>query len=175
MSDYSKIIAKIADLKAKIEKDSISPLYLGCILEEMLLKVRDLALIVKLLEDNAQSVFDKARLSAELTGFPPFINPKQFKITGQVHTFLSNVEISDQILDSDVSWSRYSEDKYGNQRTASDQAWTTLRGNSGKTLTLTPDDLDATYGLPPVCIFTATVDKDIDGIIINAKASAKIQ
>ena len=36
MRDFRNIISKIADLKAKVSKDSISPLYLGSILEEML-------------------------------------------------------------------------------------------------------------------------------------------
>lgn len=115
------------------------------------------------------------RLTAEFTGFPPFVNPAKFKITGVVHTFLGNVEISDQVLDSDVTWSRYSEDSLGNRRTASDRAWDATHAAAGKTLTLTQADLDATYGLPPVCVFTATVNKDVEGIILNAKASAKIQ
>lgn len=36
MRDLRSVIRKISDLKAKVLKDSISPHYLGCILEEML-------------------------------------------------------------------------------------------------------------------------------------------
>ncbi len=36
MRDLRSVIKKISDLKAKVVKDSISPNYLGCILEEML-------------------------------------------------------------------------------------------------------------------------------------------
>lgn len=36
MPDFATIKSKIADLKAKIENDSISPLYIGTILDELL-------------------------------------------------------------------------------------------------------------------------------------------
>ena len=42
MTDFSKILLKIDDLKAKIEQNSISPLYLGSMLEELVALLRQL-------------------------------------------------------------------------------------------------------------------------------------
>ena len=62
------------------------------------------------------------------------------------------------ILPQDVVWTRYSEDKEGNERVASDPIWATRRGGSGLTIELTEADLDTDInGVPPVCVFTATV------------------
>lgn len=174
MTDYSDLFAKISDFKAKIEKNSISPHYLGCILEELLLQVRDLGLLIKLLDDSSQEILDKAKLSVEVSGLPAVINPASFKIKALVHTFLSNVEISDQIKDSDITWTRYSEDKSGVQRKPSDEAWNALHANTGAEITLTRADLDAEFELPPVCVFTVTVSKEIAGLLKVAKAPAKL-
>lgn len=67
-------------------------------------------------------------------------------------------DVTDDILDTDVTWTRYSEDRNGVQRVASDNVWAERRGNAGKAIVLTKDDLDVNSdGMPKVLKFTATV------------------
>lgn len=79
------------------------------------------------------------------------------------HTILTvighiyNMDVTDEIADADVSWVRYSEDYLGNERAASDLVWATRRANSGKSLSLTQDDVDFDgEHLPKVLRFIAT-------------------
>lgn len=67
-------------------------------------------------------------------------------------------DITSDILDSDVAWTRYTENAQGVQRIASDNIWALNRGMAGKSITLTQQDLSIdSEGVPSVIRFTATV------------------
>jgi hypothetical protein len=72
---------------------------------------------------------------------------------------LYNFDVTDDILDEDVEWTRYSEDAEGNPRTASDNLWALNHAGTGKAIAITYDDLDAqtSSGFPRTVRFTATV------------------
>jgi hypothetical protein len=68
-------------------------------------------------------------------------------VTGQLY----NRDVTDSILNTDVTWTRDT----GN--VSEDNAWAIKRADAGKTLTLTPDDLEAEFGRTKmVCSFKAT-------------------
>lgn len=68
-------------------------------------------------------------------------------VTGELY----NRDVTDSILDTDVSWTRDT----GN--VSEDNAWAIKRADAGKTLTLTPDDLGVEFGRTKmVCSFKAT-------------------
>lgn len=68
-------------------------------------------------------------------------------VTGQLY----NRDVTEHILDTDVSWTRDT----GN--VSEDNAWAIKRADAGKALTLTPDDLGAEFGRTKmVCSFKAT-------------------
>lgn len=68
-------------------------------------------------------------------------------VTGQLY----NRDVTEHILDTDVSWTRDT----GN--VSEDNAWAIKRADAGKILTLTPDDLGAEFGRTKmVCSFKAT-------------------
>ena len=68
-------------------------------------------------------------------------------VTGQLY----NRDVTDSILNTDVTWTRDT----GN--VSEDNAWAIKRADAGKTLTLTPDDLGAKFGRTKmVCSFKAT-------------------
>lgn len=74
-------------------------------------------------------------------------------VTGQIH----NQDVTADILDTDVSWTRRSKDAEGNWRVSDDEAWNALL-RKGKTLHLTVDDISYnSSGLPQMLEFTATV------------------
>jgi hypothetical protein len=74
-------------------------------------------------------------------------------VTGRIH----NQDVTADILAADVQWTRYSEDAQGNPRTASDNVWAARRAGSGKSLTLTQEDIDFDgVALPKVLRFIAT-------------------
>ena len=69
-----------------------------------------------------------------------------------------NLDVTSDIRDEDVAWTRYSEDGNGNPRAASDNVWATRRAGSGKSISLTQEDVDFDgVALPKVLRFTATV------------------
>ena len=91
-------------------------------------------------------------------GGPAAVNPAKFRFALRIRAEKFNQDVTDSILPQDVVWTRYSEDKEGNERVASDTIWATRRGGSGLTIELTEADLDTDInGVPPVCVFTATV------------------
>lgn len=68
-------------------------------------------------------------------------------VTGQLY----NRDVTDSILNTDVTWTRDT----GN--VSEDNAWAIKRADAGKTLTLTPDDLGVEFGRTKiVCSFKAT-------------------
>lgn len=68
-------------------------------------------------------------------------------------------DITSDILDSDVAWTRYTENKAGEQRVTSDNIWALEVGSkAGKAIVLTRSDLSIdSEGVPAKISFTATV------------------
>ena len=85
----------------------------------------------------------------ELLGGPASIRPRSFKFTLRVRATIHNQDVTSDILDSDIEWTRYTEDSDGNPRVSSDNAWAIKHASAAKELTLTQDDLDITAGLIP--------------------------
>ncbi len=93
----------------------------------------------------------------QLIGGPAAINPAKFKFELTVYAELYNQDVTAQILPADFEWTRYSEDKDGNQRVASDNVWAAKHANCGSSITFTEADLDSVPdGVPPVCLFKCT-------------------
>lgn len=84
-------------------------------------------------------------------------DPDRFELTLTIVAHLYNMDITNDILDSDVEWTRYSEDADGNPRVESDNAWALKHANSGKSIDLTTDDCDFNGYIPKTLRFTATV------------------
>lgn len=84
-------------------------------------------------------------------------DPDNIDVTLEVIARLHNIDITDDILTTDVVWTRYSEDAQGTPRTASDNAWALKRAGAGKSLRLTAADMDFNGYLPKTIRFTATV------------------
>lgn len=84
-------------------------------------------------------------------------DPDRFALTLTIIAYLYNMDITDDILDADVEWTRYSEDADGNPRAESDNAWALKHANSGKSIDLTTDDCDFNGYIPKTLRFTATV------------------
>lgn len=71
---------------------------------------------------------------------------------------MHNQIITPDISDSDIVWTRYSEDSNGNPRPTSDNLWAINHANAGKSVNITSADIDYTGGpLPKVVRFSATV------------------
>lgn len=84
-------------------------------------------------------------------------DPDKFDVTLTIIAKLYNIDITDDIKDTDVVWTRYSEDNDGNERAASDTAWALKRAGAGKSLHLTKNDCDFNGYIPRTLRFTATV------------------
>ncbi len=84
-------------------------------------------------------------------------DPDRFSATLTIIAKLHNLDVTADILDNDVAWTRYSEDADGNERVASDQAWALKRAGAGKALTLTAEDCDFNGYIPRTLKFIATV------------------
>lgn len=84
-------------------------------------------------------------------------DPDRFALTLTIIAKLYNIDITDDILDADVQWTRYSEDADGNERIASDTAWALKRANEGKSIDLTVADCDFNGYTPKTLKFIATV------------------
>lgn len=84
-------------------------------------------------------------------------DPDRFDVTLRIIAKLYNMVVTDDILDADVVWTRYSEDADGNPRTASDNAWAIRRAGAGKSMHLTVADCDFNGYIPRTLRFTATV------------------
>ncbi len=73
------------------------------------------------------------------------------EVTGKIY----NLDVTKDILDTDVTWTRKSKDAQGNDRTESDKAWNALN-KTGKNLSLTIDDINYdSAGIPSFLCFTA--------------------
>lgn len=87
-------------------------------------------------------------------------DPDRFDLTLYIIAKIYNLDVTSDILDTDVIWTRYSEDANGNERVASDNAWAirrTAQGPIGKSIHLTVEDLDLNGYVPRKVRFTATV------------------
>lgn len=85
-------------------------------------------------------------------------DPDNFRCPLTIVATLYGQDITSDILDNDVAWTRYTEDAYGTQRVASDNIWAQQRGSAGKAILLTQDDLSLdSSGMPKKIRFTATV------------------
>jgi hypothetical protein len=84
-------------------------------------------------------------------------NPDQFDTTLTIVAKLYNQDVTADILDRDVVWTRYSTDDVGNERTESDTAWALKREGAGKQIHLTKTDCDFNGYVPPVLKFICTV------------------
>lgn len=85
------------------------------------------------------------------------VDPDGFSLALTVIAKLHNIDITQDILDADVEWTRYSEDAQGNPRTASDNAWALTHAGAGKSMTITEADCDMTAYIPKTLRFTAKV------------------
>lgn len=89
-----------------------------------------------------------------------FCDPANFSATLTVVVKAYNQDITDTIADSDVSWSRYSEDFKGDRRTLADSQWSSAHRSAGKVLALTIDDIEYDPIAPPTLVrFIAEVNK----------------
>lgn len=84
-------------------------------------------------------------------------DPDHFAVTLQIVARLYNLDVTGDILDTDVVWTRYSEDADGNERVSSDNAWALKRAGAGKAIDLDTDDIDFNGYVPKTVKFTATV------------------
>lgn len=85
------------------------------------------------------------------------LDPDRIDLTLTIVAKYHNEDVTSQIAAADVTWTRYSEDASGVERTASDTAWNIRRGASGKSLTLTAADMDFDGYIPRKIRITATV------------------
>ena len=98
-------------------------------------------------------------------------DPDNFNATLTIVARLYNADITSDILDADVQWTRYSEDASGTERTESDNAWDLRRSNSGKSISLTIEDCDINGDMPKTLRFTATVTlRDVDGNAVSEQS-----
>lgn len=84
-------------------------------------------------------------------------DPDNFDVTLTIVAWLHNIDITQDILDADVIWERYTEDPQGVPRVASDTAWALKRAGAGKSLHLTGEDIDFNGYIPRTIRFMATV------------------
>lgn len=98
-------------------------------------------------------------------------DPDNFNATLTIVAKLYNKNITDDILDADVAWTRYSEDADGVERIASDNSWALRRANSGKIMSLAISDCDMNGYMPKKIRFTATVTlRDGAGGVANTQS-----
>ena len=84
-------------------------------------------------------------------------DPDRFNLTLSIIAKLYNMDVTADILDADVQWTRYSEDADGVERVISDQAWALKRAGAGKNIGLTIADCDFNGYMPKTIKFIATV------------------
>ena len=104
------------------------------------------------IEGNPEFSIEIAIENGGLLDFDYFaVHGTTLEVTGKIY----NLDVTRDILDADVTWTRYTEDPNGTPRTESDNVWN-LGGHTGKTLHLTKDDLNIdSSGMPSVIKFTA--------------------
>lgn len=103
------------------------------------------------------TLFGTHNFTVEFEDVDYLFDPDRFDVTLTIVAKLNNVDITADILDTDVVWSRYSEDAQGNERTLSDRSWNLRRSAAGKSIHLTVADCDFNGYIPKRLRFTATV------------------
>lgn len=78
-------------------------------------------------------------------------------MTLSIVAWMHNRDITADILDADVVWTRYSEDADGYPRPASDNIWALNHAGAGKSIHITTVDIDYNGRIPKKVRFTATV------------------
>lgn len=89
-------------------------------------------------------------------GTDQVVDPENINIPLHLVCTLYNQDVTKDIKDTDVAWTRYSEDADGNERTASDNLWAVNHANSGKSIVLTEADMDFNGYIPKSIKFMAT-------------------
>ena len=87
-------------------------------------------------------------------------DPDRFDLTLYIIAKFRNQDITANIPDANVTWTRYSEDADGVERVASDLAWNVRHKgeyNPGKSIHLTAEDMDFNGYVPRKVQITATV------------------
>lgn len=84
------------------------------------------------------------------------VDPDNVNIPLTLVAKLYNMDVTDDIRTEDIAWTRYSEDADGNERTALDNQWTLKHAGTGKSITLTKDDMDMGAYMPKTIRFTCT-------------------
>lgn len=81
-----------------------------------------------------------------------------------------NQDVTAELLDADIAWTRSSEDANG-PRTASDALWAMNRGSAGKAIAIADADIDAVPLFPTRLAFTATATLRDGANAVTAKAT----
>lgn len=104
------------------------------------------------IEGNPEFSIDIAIENGGLLDFDYFAaHGTTLEVTGKIY----NLDVTKDILDADVTWTRKSKDAQGNERTESDNAWNSLN-KTGKSLFLSIDDINYdSAGIPSFLCFTA--------------------
>lgn len=89
-------------------------------------------------------------------GTDQVVDPENINIPLHLVCTLYNQDVTKDIKDTDVAWTRYSEDADGNERAASDNLWAVNHANSGKGIVLTEADMDFNGYIPKSIKFMAT-------------------
>ena len=89
-------------------------------------------------------------------GTDQVVDPENINIPLHLVCTLYNQDVTKDIKDTDVAWTRYSEDADGNERAASDNLWAVNHANSGKSIVLTEADMDFNGYIPKSIKFMAT-------------------
>ena len=84
-------------------------------------------------------------------------DPDNFNLTLTIVASMYNQDVTADILDADVEWTRYSEDADGNPRVESDNAWAIRHADVGKSIDLTAADCDFNGYVPKVLRFIVNV------------------
>lgn len=95
--------------------------------------------------------------TVEFAPFNTVVTIHNININLRIIARLNNIDITDDIIASDVEWSRYSEDADGVERALSDKVWNMAHASGGKQIHITLADIDYDGRIPKVVRFTATV------------------
>ncbi len=85
------------------------------------------------------------------------VDINKIDITLTIVATMYNQDVTADINDDDIVWTRYSEDAEGSERVESDKIWNSKHDETGKSLHLTKEDMGINGYMPNVIRFTATV------------------
>ncbi len=84
-------------------------------------------------------------------------DPENVNLTLTIVATKYNMDVTKDVLEADVIWTRYSEDNNGVERNESDAIWNARHEGAGKSIRLTKADMNFESYMPKVIRFTATV------------------